>query len=588
MNPPLVVLKFGSSVLENCDCLPAVVHEVYRYHRRGQSVLVVVSAIGRHTEVLLSEARQWLNPARPERAVAEFLATGERQSAALLTMAFARAGINATLVSPSEIKLTLRGDRLDAWPVAVDVKAVQEAFQSTSVLVVAGFVGVHETGGTALMGRGGADLTAVFLAGTLRAVECRLVKDVDGIYERDPAAADSTANPPHRYREVTYEDALQVSGALVQPKAIEYLREQKISARLAGLLQQESTTIGGPASTVCDLPQPAPLKVLLLGLGQVGQGVYHHLQHLRSFFELVGIQVRDTRKSRDFPAPDGLLSTDVNELLRQPHDLLVDVSGDVSMAKRAIESSLAAGCSAVTASKQLVAEHGPALARLAAKHSARVRYAAAVGGAAPMIETLERAVQNGPVTRLRGVLNGTCNFVLDQLAKGVAFHTAVSQARLRGFAESNVSRDLHGDDSADKLRILARLAFGVESDAASISRQGLSPAESGRFGRGAASDGVVRQVATFDPVTGASVKLETLVPDDYLAGACGEESRLIISGADGREWRVSGKGAGRWPTAEAVIADMFDLHGWIGAKTATGSQESSSARPRRRRAAAPA
>lgn len=136
MNPPLVVLKFGSSVLENCDCLPAVVHEIYRYYRRGQRVLVVVSAIGRHTEVLLSEARQWMNPAGPDRAVAELLATGERQSAALLTMALARAGVHATLVSPSEIKLTLRGDRLDAWPVAADVKAVHETFQSTSVLLV--------------------------------------------------------------------------------------------------------------------------------------------------------------------------------------------------------------------------------------------------------------------------------------------------------------------------------------------------------------------------------------------------------------------------------------------------------------------
>jgi homoserine dehydrogenase len=580
MNPTLIVLKFGSSVLANRDSLPAVVHEIYRCYRRGQYVLVVVSAIGRHTELLLDEARYWKDPPAPDTAVAELLATGEQQSAALLTMALDRAGVDATLLDPSDIKLTLRGDRLDASPVSIEVKAIRQAFLTRQVLVVPGFAGAHEAGGRSLMGRGGSDLTAVFLARALDAAQCYLVKDVDGIYESDPApkaAARRTEERPHRYREMTYEDALRVSGPLVQPKAIEYLREHRTTARVAGLLQIDGTDIGTPASRIYDRPPSTPLKVLLMGLGEVGHGVCHHLRILSAFFEITGIQVRDANRSREFQAPEALVTTDVDELLRRPYEVVVDVCGDPSVARTVIEASLTTGRPAVTASKRLVAEWGPELARLAAKNGTRFYYSAAVGGAAPMIETLERALQHGTVTLLRGVLNGTCNFVLDRLAAGTPFHTAVSEARLRGFAESNVSRDLHGDDSADKLRILARLAFGAESDAVPISRQGLSPAEMGRLSISALNGDIVRQVATFDRVNGGSVQLQTLPADDYLAGACGEENRLVISGADSCEWRVSGKGAGRWPTAEAVIADLVDIHARVAAKAATAAQQSSTA-----------
>jgi homoserine dehydrogenase len=184
---------------------------------------------------------------------------------------------------------------------------------------------------------------------------------------------------------------LRVSGKLVQPKAIEYLRDRKYRAVVAALLQAKGTEIGCASNSVCDLPAEAPLKVLLLGLGQVGQGVSQHLQSLADYFEITGILVRDPRKSRDVAVAEGLLTTDSEELLKRPHQLIIDGCGDASLARQAIETALAAGCPAVTSSKRLVAEHGPGLRRLAAKHGTRIRYAAAVGGAAPMLEALERA-----------------------------------------------------------------------------------------------------------------------------------------------------------------------------------------------------
>lgn len=345
---------------------------------------MVVSAIGRQTDLLLGEANYWSTPPASDLAVAELLATGERQSAALLTLALARAGIDCNLVSPADIELTLSGDRLDAAPTSVNVAAIFNAFRSSRVLVLPGFAGVHDTGGTALLGRGGTDLTAVFLARVLEAQQCRLVKDVDGIYDRDPAAVAtqvSADQQPHRYGGITYDEALRVSGKLVQAKAIEYLGEEKSSARVAGLLLDDGTDIGTLASSVQNRPRIAPLKVLLLGLGQVGQGVYRHLQHLTPFFEITGIHVRDPHKTRDFDVRQTWLYADREQLLIRPHDLVVDVCGDASAAHSVIESCLKAGRPAVTASKRLVAEHGPELSSLAVKSATRftTRRRSAVG-----------------------------------------------------------------------------------------------------------------------------------------------------------------------------------------------------------------
>jgi len=171
VNATSVVLKFGSSVLAD-RCLPRVVHEIYRSYRRGHHVLAVVSAIGNETDRLLAEARYWSTPPVPKLAVAELLAIGERCSAALLSMAFGRAGVQAGLLSPAGIKLMFSGECLDAWPTSVDTQVIRQAFQMGPVLVLPGFACVQETGGSALMGRGGTGLTAVFLAQALDAAEC--------------------------------------------------------------------------------------------------------------------------------------------------------------------------------------------------------------------------------------------------------------------------------------------------------------------------------------------------------------------------------------------------------------------------------
>lgn len=572
MKESLVVLKYGSSVLSDCSRLQPVVHEIYRHYRRGSKVIAVVSAIGRHTDVLLAEAERVSRPAAPDRALAQLLSTGEQQSAALLTMSLSRAGIPCELLDATTAGLILSGDRLDADPKIIDIDTVRRTLSVTPVVVLPGFIGRHECGGTALMGRGGSDLTAVFLAEQLGADACRLVKDVDGIYDRDPAEPGKAAQDerPHRYGTVTYEEALRVADVLVQPKAIEYLQTNSNTACVSALLHEDGTEVGAAITTTADATVAPPLKVLLLGLGEVGQGVYRHLQQLPEFFVVVGIHVRDVAKHVDNDVPQALLNCDVRQLITRPHDLLVDVSGDRQTANSLLEGCLGSGRPAVTASKSLVADRGADLSVIALRTYTEFRYSAAVGGSAPMIETVRRAAQWGSVTRLRGVLNGTCNYILDRCAGGLSFDEAVVEAQAKGFAEADIERDINGKDSEDKLRILSRIAFGAGLDGLPILRQGLEAVTQEDIRLAKASGQVIRLVASIDTEGMAQIAPESLPQDDYLAGARAEENRLVITSASGCSWQVSGKGAGRWPTAEAVIADMLDVYAATAAATALG------------------
>jgi homoserine dehydrogenase len=171
----IVVLKFGSSVLSTASDIPNAVHEIYRWYRQGVRVVVVVSAVGNTTSTLIEEARS-LAPDPDPHCLAALLATGERTSAALLGIALDRSGIPSRVLDPTEITLTVEGGALDSEPVGADRARCQALLEEWPVLVLPGFFGVKE-GRTHLLGRGGSDLSAVFLASVFGASMCRLVKD---------------------------------------------------------------------------------------------------------------------------------------------------------------------------------------------------------------------------------------------------------------------------------------------------------------------------------------------------------------------------------------------------------------------------
>ncbi len=240
---PLVVLKFGGSVLGTARDYAAAVADVKRHLRRGERVLAVVSALKGATDSLLADAR-YFGPAPEPAATASLLATGEAASAARLALALNAAGVAAALLEPAAIGLTTKGPLLDADPVAVDDEALRHALEQSGAAVVPGFFGRDTSGGYALFGRGGTDLTALFLAHRLGARTCRLLKNVDGVYEHDPA---QSSRKPRRYEVISWDDALKLGSRVIQPKALHFARRERVEFDVAAVGSLRGTRVGaGP------------------------------------------------------------------------------------------------------------------------------------------------------------------------------------------------------------------------------------------------------------------------------------------------------------------------------------------------------
>ncbi len=465
---PITVLKFGSSVL-CCEAdLSKVVQEIYRWTRDGHRVVAVVSAIGSTTDALLARARTYGSNLSDE-AVATLVATGEATSAALLTLALERSGVHSVVIDEVRLGLRTRGPVLNAEPCAIDVPRVLSILENASVAVVPGFVGRQEDGALSLLGRGGSDLTAVFVAHQLGAERCRLVKDVNGIFEHDPA---DTINVPRRYSTVSWAQAVRVGDGVVQPRAIEFAEQHGLTIEVATLNSDSPTLICGlPISFADQLPPATPLRVGLLGAGTVGLGVYRTLAAHPETFDVRRIAVR--RLEREDGIPPALLTHDSWEVVGSDCEVIIELIGGLSPAKELIEAALKSGKHVITANKLVVSRHGKQLRRIAEFAGVQLLYSAAVGGGVPMLEQVSRIAQAGGIRTLQGVVNGTTNFILDRLAEGLSREEALGEAQRLGFAEQDPTSDLDGSDVAHKLALLAQTAFGEWLNPADIERTGI-------------------------------------------------------------------------------------------------------------------
>ena len=552
----IVVLKFGSSVLRNEDHLPSAVHEIYRYWRDGAQVIAVVSAFGDTTDQLMRRAERVCE--MPDKSVLpSLLATGEATASALLAIALNKVGIAARLLDEVQAKLRTVSGTFDAIPVSVDAARLLGESQR-AVVVFPGFVGRDEAGNRTILGRGGSDLTALFIAQKLKA-ECVLIKDVDGLYTSDPACAAARAS---RFAQVSYETAIQL-GPVVQRKAVRFAAANKLRFSITSIGARNKTEVG-PFADRFDRSGSfsKPLRVALLGCGTVGGGVFKRLMALPDLFTVIGVGSRTGMRAKEAGVPAELGTTDLEGLVEQPCDVVIELIGGTKRAASLIERSLCLGRRVVSANKALLAHLHESFEAIAGQTGASLHYSAAVGGVLPALETIKRARANGPLQSFSGVLNGTCNFVLDQLAAGKTFGTAVREAQEKGYAEERPELDLEGVDAAQKLILLARAAFDVSLPVHSINRkgiQGLNP----EIVRQAQKRGqTVRLVAECRKTKGcidASVMPVELPLNHALAEVNGVENRLIVQPDAGEPIMVSGAGAGRWPTTEAVMADLFDI-----------------------------
>jgi homoserine dehydrogenase len=237
-------------VVRSENDLPAAVHEVYRSLREGHHVVAVVSACGDTTDRLTQRAYAVCNQPN-EALLAALLATGEAASSALLGLALNQAGIVATVLDAEKAGLCTAGATLDSNLVSVSAANIFAALQR-GVVVLPGFVGRGKSGETTLLGRGGSDLTALFLAERLRGV-CRLVKDVDGLYTSDP---NSRSGPrAHRFTQVSYRTATRVGAVIVQPKAVSFAEKHRLRFFVSAISSHCGTEVG-PFADQLELQEP--------------------------------------------------------------------------------------------------------------------------------------------------------------------------------------------------------------------------------------------------------------------------------------------------------------------------------------------
>jgi homoserine dehydrogenase len=312
---------------------------------------------------------------------------------------------------------------------------------------------------------------------------------------------------------------------------------------------------------------PALVRVALAGCGVVGSALVRELAARRhSLAErhgveiaIVAVLVRDVDRVRHARIARDLLTDDVDAFLDVEADVVVEAIGGLEPAHRIAESALRRGRKLITANKALLARHGSALATIARRHGTAIRYDAAVGGGVPILRLLDDALGAGTPARVRGILNGTTNYVITRLERGASVEEALAEARAAGFAEEDASRDLDGRDAADKLALVAWAAFGIAPEDVIAHRRALDP-DPARYTQLAARVGrVLRQVAECEVVGGELVAVvePVLMPHaSALAQTRDEQNRVEVFTGWSAPLSACGPGAGGLPTATALLSDL--------------------------------
>jgi homoserine dehydrogenase len=316
-----------------------------------------------------------------------------------------------------------------------------------------------------------------------------------------------------------------------------------------------------------------PLKVGLAGLGTVGTAVVRLLEEGRDKLiarcgrpiEIVAVSARSRGKKRDIDLRKSRWTADPVALARDPAiDVFVEVIGGAGdPAKRAVEAALSSGKAVVTANKALLARHGQKLALLAERNEVALNFEASVGGGIPIVKTLREGLNGDSFTRIYGILNGTCNYILSRMEQDrLAFADCLREAQRLGYAEADPSFDVEGHDAAQKLSILASLAFGAKVDPKAIYVEGIASITLADLDAAAELGYRVK-------LLGVAVRTEdgieqrvhpTMVPkDSAIAQVMGVTNAVTIDARGLAPITLVGPGAGGMATASAVVSDIADI-----------------------------
>jgi homoserine dehydrogenase len=313
----------------------------------------------------------------------------------------------------------------------------------------------------------------------------------------------------------------------------------------------------------------AAFKIAIAGLGTVGGGVVKALLargqelSLRAGrpLQIVGVSARDRTKARGFDVSGW--SDDPLALATGNADMVVElIGGEEGVARRLVEAALSGGKHVVTANKALLARHGLALAQLAEKNGVTLKFEAAAAGGIPIVKSLREGLIAQPIEAVKGILNGTCNYILTEMeCSGRPFADVLKDAQAKGYAEADPRLDIGGGDTAHKLALLASLAFGTAPGLNAVAISGIEHitpediAFASEFGYRIKLLGIARRMGNQidQKVQPAMVRVRSA-----LANVSGAANGVLVDAGEAGSFFFSGRGAGEAPTASAVIADVVE------------------------------
>lgn len=310
------------------------------------------------------------------------------------------------------------------------------------------------------------------------------------------------------------------------------------------------------------------VNIAVLGYGTVGSGVVEVIHTNKEIIDKRAgqeIRIKYVLDLRDFPGDpvEQILTHDFNEILKDEEvKVVVEVMGGVEPAYTFVKQCIQAGKSVATSNKELVAAHGPELLALAKDHMVNFLFEASAGGGIPIIRPLNSSITADEVTEITGILNGTTNYILTKMAnEGADYADVLAQAQKLGYAERNPEADVEGGDACRKIAILSSIVYGKNLDYTTIHTEGITNITKEDFQYAKVLDAAIKLVGTTKLTDGvlysfvAPMMLDSRHP---LSGIDDVFNGIFVHGNVLDDVMFYGRGAGKLPTASAVVSDVVD------------------------------
>ncbi|HMD17899.1 MAG TPA: homoserine dehydrogenase [Terriglobales bacterium] len=316
---------------------------------------------------------------------------------------------------------------------------------------------------------------------------------------------------------------------------------------------------------------PQTCNVALLGFGTVGSSVARILcERSNTHLRLTHVLNRNVARKKVDWLPSSVLWTEsIDDVLSSNADIVVEVMGGLQPTEDWIRRALTSGKSVVTANKQLIVRSGLELISLARQMNQQIQFGASVAGGVPVISGLHDGLGGDELFKIRGILNGTCNYILSQIeANGIPFATALREAQKLGFAEADPTEDIDGLDARAKLAILARVGLHCNVRPESIVARSISPIDAVDFEYANQLGCTIRQISCAELMPESKSKATQLFAAvqpalvelaSPLARVEGSQNLVVATGKYGGETVFGGHGAGGHPTAVAVVSDILAI-----------------------------